>query len=332
MCVSRAHLQLEHFLEATDYTTDLEVSSEWLIQKAIKTLKSLHVAHASQGKQLQRRLKQAQERVSRQTSITQLQETPVAPISLHATAPPAFRPPLHLQTQPSPVTMDRLPSSELGMMGSRQYFLGQSQSESVMSMISKPLQRQSGGSSGPALMTVTSLDESQAHAPSLSMDTSYFMLNSNTREIPQDLNAQEDPFVRFWDKVENLVDQFTSPIPSNIPFAQPNTQFQSPVQKTGQDAYLEKSHPISQSYFVVPSGNLAESRLSLAPSTLTRYVFLPYTYSKRMNSSKSLSEYEIENKQLKETIDILAKRVSVLEKVSLQCINHMNRLQQKTVF
>lgn len=122
----------------------------------------------------------------------------------------------------------------------------------------------------------------------------------------------EDPFNRFWDAVEGLVQKISGPVafttaPLNVA-DQTSSGGSSPA---GSANISPLNSPITQStilssYLVIPPG-MEESRLE---NPL-------YTNAQRsgllIRSQKTIEEYEIENKQLKHTIDLLSKRVLELE-------------------
>ncbi|KAJ3172346.1 hypothetical protein HDU87_007942 [Geranomyces variabilis] len=132
-------------------------------------------------------------------------------------------------------------AEEKSDFGSRNYFVGQSQTGSALaeSMFDGDMPAYGGGgnvlnhmSPGPATMAVTSLDEStRSLAPSNPLDSiadSSYSVVAKAPEVPEilpdlhmrffsltDLAGQEDPedpFNKFWEAVENLVDKITGPV------------------------------------------------------------------------------------------------------------------------
>jgi hypothetical protein len=97
---------------------------------------------------------------------------------------------------------------------------------------------------------------------------------------------QDDPFVRFWDKVENLVDY----LPLNI-------------------KKVDKSKPAARS----PVSKQSFGKLEESSSLIQSYYFVPS--NQKSISNKTVEEYEIENKALKDTIEKLSKHVASLENV-----------------
>ncbi|KNC97754.1 uncharacterized protein SPPG_09402 [Spizellomyces punctatus DAOM BR117] len=222
----------EQFLSAVSYTADPE---------AIKTLKLLYANHTRQGKELQRRLQtrspsasprtaphhqQQQQQQHPVTSRTTTKTTRQRPTSLPPpNAQPTWSPHPHPQfSRPGSYASQRTPSNESPSSGfpetmeygSRHYFLGQSQSDSGMMMHSHRATNgvYGGGgnvithatsSQGPATMPVTSLDESEHYSPDAmdSVAQSYSVVGEKAGDDP------EDPFNKFWEAVENLVDKIS---------------------------------------------------------------------------------------------------------------------------
>ncbi|KAJ3090349.1 hypothetical protein HDU96_003445, partial [Phlyctochytrium bullatum] len=232
----------EQFLLATSYTSDPE---------AVRTLKLLYSNHTRQGKDLQRRLQQhstaranAAAAVAAATATSPpTTRTPTFPPSA-ATSPQATpvlrsrpvsatsQPPRRLDTGAAaviPVRGDTPDSTLLGTVasptasaadfgyGSRNYFVGQ-QLTPDDSLIGLPPPRRDAV---PATVNVVSLDTTPAASTRTprplhdSIDTSYYMLGgsgSGSHEVPRE-DEPEDPFNRFWDAVENLVQKISIPAP-----------------------------------------------------------------------------------------------------------------------
>ena len=279
-------------MAATSFTTDSE---------ALKTLKSLHVSHVNTAKLLQRRAKSVQNTHSIESTKTM---KPIAEISLEKIP---MIPPTHS------IQMQRNESSDAGLMGSRQYFLGQSHTESMMmSHYSKPISHASSSmfqnQTGPATMAVQSLDESQIQnqkpmksSTAFNMDQSYYLLESNTSNIPQEeIIHSDDPFVKFWDNVESLVEKFST----STPFSFTTPPISSTIQGIQSNQCESQKANMSQSYYMVPSQQLP-------PRALDKN-----TISLSSSPSKTLAEYEVENAHLKEAVDMLSKKVAFLEKTA----------------
>ncbi|KAJ3162847.1 hypothetical protein HDU86_003822 [Geranomyces michiganensis] len=140
-------------------------------------------------------------------------------------------------------------AEEKSDFGSRNYFVGQSQSGSALagSMFEGDMPAYGGGgnvlnhmSPGPATMAVTSLDEStRSLAPSVPLDSiadsSYSVVAKGPEEDP------EDPFNKFWEAVENLVDKITGPVAFATAPIGNSPQVPEPPPRHGGDA-AERSH------------------------------------------------------------------------------------------
>nr|KAJ3421878.1 hypothetical protein HK105_001979 [Polyrhizophydium stewartii] len=199
--------------------------------------------------------------------------------------------------------------AESSILGSRQFFVGQSQSDSTIlptrtraaaqqqSLLGGPsfgpggIQISGGAhtagqvsraapSSGtpqyhtqhrfsaePATVPVKSLDQSDS-VSSQSIAHSYLMLDENAKEIRRD-DEPEDPFNKFWEAVEGLVQK------------------------------ISVSAPVA--FTTVP---LQGERRPLSADLAV----------KRAGRKKTLEEYQIENDHLKQIVDRLTKRVALLEK------------------
>lgn len=110
-----------------------------------------------------------------------------------------------------------------------------------------------------------------------------YVLPSSNYQTDDQAWVQDDPFVRFWDKVENLVDY----LPLNL---KKSDKSKPPVPSSSKKQ--DNSSQLLQSYYFVPS---KQDNISL----------------------KTLEEYEIENKTLKDTVEKLSIHVSSLENVRI---------------
>lgn len=110
------------------------------------------------------------------------------------------------------------------------------------------------------------------------------MPNSNY-QIDDQAWVQDDPFVRFWDKVENLVDY----LPLNLKKVE-KSKPPVPRESSSFGKKQDNSSQLLQSYYFVPS---KQDKVPV----------------------KTLEEYEIENKTLKDTIEKLSRHVASLENV-----------------
>jgi hypothetical protein len=97
------------------------------------------------------------------------------------------------------------------------------------------------------------------------------------------LDKHNDPFERFWEAVEGLVnvnDAFTMPFTSSH-LTEKELDKKGPVEKLPTDSTM------LQSYLIVPS---------------------------KIKKLKTYEELEVENSHLKETVDLMATHISALEK------------------
>ncbi|KAJ3144626.1 hypothetical protein HDU89_008131 [Geranomyces variabilis] len=141
-------------------------------------------------------------------------------------------------------------AEEKSDFGSRNYFVGQSQTGSALaeSMFDGDIPAYGGGgnvlnhmSPGPATMAVTSLDEStRSLAPNNPLDSiadsSYSVVAKAPEEDP------EDPFNKFWEAVENLVDKITGPVAFATAPIGNSPQVSEPPPKHASGDPAERSH------------------------------------------------------------------------------------------
>ncbi|KAJ3024290.1 hypothetical protein HKX48_003115 [Thoreauomyces humboldtii] len=284
----------EQFLSAVGYTSD---------QEATRTLKLLYANHTRQGKELQRRLQTRSPASSPRPSSHAQQVAAVNRATNHPRGPiphaiPATRPPVdprrfapQVQTNPPvqrfqtdyrqqarqhqhpsqhvlPPSGDEDPGGKSDF-GSRHYFVGQSQtgSELATSMYRHPAYGGGGSvrnhvSAGPATMDVTSLDESHrsmatSHAMGSVAESSYSVVEKGPEDDP------EDPFNKFWEAVENLVDRVS--ITGPVAFATAPIGNQPVSQEVNDNKFRERSQysmnaslratQMLNSYLIIPPNN-----------------------------------------------------------------------------
>jgi hypothetical protein len=97
------------------------------------------------------------------------------------------------------------------MLGSQQFFVGQGNDNAALPQnISYSNQNQ--GYSGPATVAPSPLDQSQSN----SIAQSYFILDKDFKNFKVQMNNkendEEDPFNKFWDAVEGLVQRISAPV------------------------------------------------------------------------------------------------------------------------
>jgi hypothetical protein len=97
------------------------------------------------------------------------------------------------------------------MLGSQQFFVGQGNENHTLSP-NTSYSNQNPGYSGPATVAPSPLDQSQSN----SIAQSYFILDKDLKNFKVDMNNQEndeeDPFNKFWDAVEGLVQRISAPV------------------------------------------------------------------------------------------------------------------------
>ncbi|KAJ3413642.1 hypothetical protein HDV05_007710, partial [Chytridiales sp. JEL 0842] len=117
------------------------------------------------------------------------------------------------------MSSDEDPSSS--MYGSRNFFVGQTGTESSLGLHGKSNAGKGRHHDGatmsdhqsPATVPVVSLDASVNSGNSLynSIDNSYLVLGEKNNGVQQD-DEPEDPFNKFWEVVENLVQKISGPV------------------------------------------------------------------------------------------------------------------------
>lgn len=139
-------------------------------------------------------------------------------------------------------------------------------------------------SQGPATMAVTSLDESD-YPPSQMMDSvaqSYSVVSKGPEDDP------DDPFNKFWEAVENLVEKISLTGP--VAFATAPLTNSPQVQENAMQGYYDpltqpphhlssslRSTQMLSSYFVIPDHNTNMNIASSSRSTASMSSTIPYT-------------------------------------------------------
>ncbi|KAJ3095179.1 hypothetical protein HDU97_007216 [Phlyctochytrium planicorne] len=130
--------------------------------------------------------------------------------------------------------------------GSRNFFVGQPTTPEGTVVLppqitGRPALQNGGARMGtrddaPATVDVISLDGqgNQKHKQMFdSIDKSYFVLGESTQDVPKD-EEPEDPFNKFWDVVENLVQKISLPAPlafTTAPISAKNTGYTDSYQQ-----------------------------------------------------------------------------------------------------
>ncbi|RIA85648.1 hypothetical protein C1645_741429 [Glomus cerebriforme] len=319
----------EQFALAMNYTSDPEV---------IRTLKLLYTNHTRQGREVQRRLtKQAQQspkpqeqlnppsshRTRKSSSSTSSKSNANNSQAKHnseqqnqskhgtslSTQPITRSSSLEVQVTPS--SNDRLSSDHMRTATTS----GVSRTNTMIS------------STTPSVMDGSSDSEK-------TIEESYMMLKGNNDSTDDD---DSDPFNKFWDIVEGLVQKISNPIAfATVPLNgadsrttfDPNT-IQSPMpfrynavnENIVDDSKVEELNAaMMESFYIIPkdqrpnygsrSLGLPQSSSSLSPSAHR----IPS--DSKGSTTKTLEEYSIENKQLKAIIDNMSKRMLTFEKAT----------------
>ncbi|KAJ3276640.1 hypothetical protein HDV01_004173 [Terramyces sp. JEL0728] len=245
-------------------------------RQAVKTLKLLYANHTRSGKELQRRLNSPptirhQQSAPVMTSKSSTKEERRISSEFGKGA-------VHLYSNPKK-TQDK--EAELG---SRQFFMGQP-------MESINLQAQHIN---------PSLNTSVAQVPIENSDllnsefNSYLVLDQDAKEVKSN---EDDPFDKFWDAVEGLVQKISGPVAFTT----------APITKSDEHKFkvMDSNMPAStflNSYMIIPPNSKTKHDPHTNPAFTTNV------------RTKTIEEYQIENEQLKHTVDQLTKRVAELEK------------------
>ncbi|CAG8710402.1 10132_t:CDS:2, partial [Funneliformis mosseae] len=162
------------------------------------------------------------------------------------------------------------------------------------------------------------------------IEESYMMLKGNNESTDDD---EADPFNKFWDIVEGLVQKISNPVafatvPLNGAYSRA-TLDQNIVQPTlpihyntvneniVDDSKVEELNAaMMESFYIIPKDQRLNSRTGMPPQTSSSSTPSTPIPSDDKNSTKTLEEYSIENKQLKAIIDKLSKRMLSYEKAA----------------
>ncbi|ORX89016.1 hypothetical protein K493DRAFT_358793 [Basidiobolus meristosporus CBS 931.73] len=155
---------------------------------------------------------------------------------------------------------------------------------------------------------------SSSTSPSHVFDDSFLVLKSNL----QDEENKSDPFDRFWEAVEALIQNTSNPIAfATAPlegmekfdieeirgqYAKKNEGLVSELPETS------NLHETLGSFIIVPEQSCKQKS--------TKRDSVEGDYESVIGSTKTIEEYAIENQHLKKAIDILSRQVNALEKAA----------------
>ncbi|GBC07545.1 hypothetical protein RclHR1_07520009 [Rhizophagus clarus] len=345
----------EQFALAMNYTSDPE---------AIRTLKLLYTNHTRQGKEIQRRL-------AKQTQQSPKPQEQLNPSSSHRTRRTSSstssksnasnsqiknnseqRIQLNQSKQSSLSTQPTIRPNSLGVQttsNSRERISSDNMrtgnndtlgiANSSISSRRNPLLSNSSTSVGVsrtntmASSTTPSVMDGSSDSEK-TIEESYMMLKGNNDSTDDD---DSDPFNKFWDIVEGLVQKLSNPVafatvPLNGVDSQstfdPNT-IQSPLPfryNTVNENIVDESKveelnaAMMESFYIIPKDqrpNSGSRTLGLPQSSPTLSLSTPKTpLDNQSSKTKTLEEYSIENKQLKAIIDSMSKRMLTYEKAA----------------
>lgn len=336
----QAHFRAaEQFALAINYTSDLE---------AIRSLKIQYTDQTRQGKEVQRRLaKQAppQEKLS-PSSSNRTRRPSSSTSSKSSVNNPQVKNKSEQRNQQNQPTLSTQPAVNSGILQ-----INSSSDDRLSSDFLKPstpleLSNDSTNSKlNPVLSdsiastgtlktnTMSSTTPSMMDGSSSSEKTieeSYMMLKGNNESTDDD---EADPFNKFWDIVEGLVQKISNPVafatvPLNGAYSRA-TLDQNIVQPTlpihyntvdeniVDDSKVEELNAaMMESFYIIPKDQRPNSRTVMPPQTSSSSTPSTPIPSDDKNSTKTLEEYSIENKQLKAIIDKLSKRMLSYEKAA----------------
>ncbi|KAJ1566087.1 hypothetical protein HK096_002221 [Nowakowskiella sp. JEL0078] len=290
----------DFFLLAQQQTSDNE---------AIKTLKLLYANHSRQGKDLQRRLSLQQQQLQQQLQQQQLQQqqhqlrrssttsrSPTASPTSSRMKPQVQQRPVSIAGLPSALSRSSLNDSNNSTLGSKMYSIGQNPDNFVSD---DPLHR----------------TELRNRFDDLNLG-SYYMMNS----VPVQDDELDDPFNKFWETVENLVQKISAPQSSSVSTTR-NNERQRETEKLDYN-----TTKMLNSYFVVPSNNpksqirgpsesFSMSSASIDSQFFGNRITSGAGFGKSgYSKNKTNEELLIENDHLKQNIEQLLRRVASLEK------------------
>ncbi|KAI9094729.1 hypothetical protein DFS34DRAFT_582818, partial [Phlyctochytrium arcticum] len=208
----------------------------------------------------------------------------------------------------------------------------------------------------PATTPVVSLDDSETDSVrhTFSMvepDKSNFQNSQqSTAAAATTEDESDDPFNKFWEAVENLVEKIsltgpvafaTAPLDSESG-GNPSGSINSvnsngtgdPLSPSGRDmGDTLRTTTMLNSYFIVPGGGIGDSgmngtyRTSYGSSNISGSRQPGYQqhlgntgrilqYCKRVRSNKTMEELVMENEHLRHAVDILTRKVAILERAA----------------
>ncbi len=112
---------------------------------------------------------------------------------------------------------------------------------------------------------------------------------------------EEDPFNKFWDAVEGLVQKISGPVAFTSAPLGKDDEIRNLLYRSQKDSNSNTKSGIFNSYMVVPPADSKDKQVN--KKLINSYY-----------SSKSIEEYEMENQQLKNTIDMMSRRIAELER------------------
>jgi hypothetical protein len=131
-----------------------------------------------------------------------------------------------------------------------------------------------------------------------SIAQSYMILDQKEEDFRHE--NEDDPFNKFWDAIEGLGIKTSGPVAfTTAPLGDTQVEIQSPIEENSPTNLL-------QSYMVIPPTKKSNSNY---------------------NQDKTNEEYRLENKQLKEMVDLLVKKVAALERTQ----NENNMLKSSII-
>ncbi|CAB4475487.1 hypothetical protein RhiirA1_455743 [Rhizophagus irregularis] len=341
----------EQFALAMNYTSDPE---------AIRTLRLLYTNHTRQGKEIQRRVaKQAQQspkpqeqlnpqsshrtrRTSSSTSSKSNASNSQAKNNSERIQPNQSKQSSTLSTQQTTRPNSQVTPNSCERLSSDNLRTGNNDTLGINSLTSSrrnPVLSDSATSMGVSRTNTMTSSTTQSMMDGSSdsektIEESYMMLKGNNDSTDDD---DSDPFNKFWDIVEGLVQKISNPVAfATVPLngADSQTKFdpntiQSPLpfryntanENIVDDSKVEELNAaMMESFYIIPKDqrpNSGSRTLGLPQSSSASSASTPKTPLGSLSSNtKSLEEYSIENKQLKAIIDNMSKRMLTYEKAA----------------
>ncbi|CAI2173096.1 1577_t:CDS:10 [Funneliformis geosporum] len=337
-----------HFRAAEQFALAINYTSE---PEAIRSLKIQYTDQTRQGKEVQRRLaKQAppQEKLSPSSSNRTRRPSSSTSSKSNVNNPQVknnseqriqqnqSRQNSTLSTQPAAnsgarqinsSSDDRL-SSDFLKTNAPLKFSNDSTSSKLNPVLSDSVT--STGISRTSTMSSMTPSMMEGSSSSEKIEESYMMLKGNNESTDDD---EADPFNKFWDIVEGLVQKISNPVafatvPLNGAYSrasldqntiQPSLpiRYNTVNENIVDDSKVEElSAAMMESFYIIPKDQRPNSRTGKPPQTSSSSSPSTPIPSESKDSTKTLEEYSIENKQLKTIIDKLSKRMLSYEKAA----------------